>query len=67
MRERENDDVLDYRAREEAPEPYPTEENDALRRRRKERADRSEAWRTEAGVYKNWRPPNWGAENSRRL
>lgn len=59
------DDDCDLPDRELAP--YPTEENDALKRRRKERADRSDAWRTDAGVYRNWQPPNWGAENSRRL
>jgi hypothetical protein len=67
LRDRSNDDARDLQALCDAPDPYPLDESDAQVRRRKARAERSEAWRTEAGVYKSWRPPNWAAVNSRRL
>lgn len=63
-RERENDDVQDFRTLADGPEPLLNEEETPRRRTHK---DRSESWRTEAGIYKSWRPPNWAAENSRRL
>jgi len=34
---------------------------------KRSKKDDSEKWDREAGVYKNWRPPNWASENSRRL
>lgn len=31
------------------------------------RKDDGARWPRKAGVFENWRPPSWGADNSRRL